>query len=129
MPIYQYECADCNKSYERIFKISSCPEFLFCNCGAKAQKVISASKVNCSNQDAKWIREVRDVVNRRGGQHCQDFLNEPTRKNYHQWMKGEGLRHLEKGERMSPEPLPKHLDEAHTKEMIERAEARRNTQS
>lgn len=69
-------------------------------CGKDSKKLISVSGVNTFTQDARWIRSIREVVEKGSGkQHCEEFLKDPTRKNYQNWMKGEGLRHLEPGEK------------------------------
>jgi hypothetical protein len=50
--------------------------------------------------------------------HCREFLKNPTRHNYQEWMRGEGLRPMEDGEHMRPQkPAP--VDEgAIVKDMV-----------
>ena len=80
-------------------------------CGGEAKRIFSPGN-NHPNEDAEWIRSVREVVDKEGGPHCQAFLKDPTRTNYENWKKTEGLRHLESGEkRYRPEfDLDKHTE-------------------
>ena len=119
MPLYDFECPKCGSIHEAIEPMDvkhrpcSAP-----GCRGRAKKIISAGGVNCANEDAAWIRSVREVVDKDGGVHCQAFLKDPTRANYKAWMKGEGLRPLERGEEKS-RPVP--VDEGRlTRKVIER---------
>ena len=117
MPIYDYDCQYCGNSFETIAGVDEqrvrCPK-----CNGEADRVISVSGVFCSNEDAEWIRSVREVVDKDGGAHCQEFLKNPTRQNYKNWMNGEGLRPLEPGEKpRKPKPPDQN---AIKKEMMER---------
>lgn len=99
MPIFDFQCS-CGHIEERVepFTVLSikCPE-----CGGKAEKILSVSSVFTANQDAKWIRSVRDVVQKDSGKrHCEEFLKDPTRQNYKVWMKKEGIRPLSDGEKV-----------------------------
>jgi putative FmdB family regulatory protein len=110
MPLYDFECQECGSIHEAIepmdVKHRPCP---VPDCRGRAKKIISASGVFCANDDAAWIRSVREVVNKDGGAHCQAFLKDPTRANWKAWMKGEGLRPFEPGERQRPEPIDEGL--------------------
>lgn len=100
MPIYDFECKRCGKRKEFFYKVADCPAFVFCpKCSGEMVKIISVNGVNTANQDAEWLKSVREVVDKEGGPHCQAFLKDPTRDNYKRWMKGEGIRPLEPGER------------------------------
>ena len=122
MPLYDHECPHCGMIFEAFAEVDQqiipCPHC----CGIKAKRVISWTGAYTSNQDADWIRSVREVVDKDGGPHCQEFLKDPTRDNYRKWMKGEGLRPLEPGEKpMKPEPVS--FDHLH-KKMQERGRER-----
>lgn len=108
MPIYDRECFDCGYSWEIIEganapALSSCPQ-----CGGSARRIVSASGVNCANQDADWIRSVTDVVDKSETATPMDreFVKHPTRENYHRWMQSRGLRPFEPGERPSKPKRP-----------------------
>jgi len=99
MPLYDYECKRCGSITEKIRsfddKIISCPK---CNNGV-AVRIMSSSKVNTANDDAEWIRSVTEVVEKGTDKpHCNEFLKNPTRTNLREWMKGEGLRHMDPNE-------------------------------
>ena len=56
--------------------------------------------MNCANDDAEWIRSIRDVVDKDSKNPVtREFLQNPTRHNYKRWMKTEGVRHMEPGEK------------------------------
>ena len=80
-------------------------------CGRQAKRIMSLRGVHCANQDAEWIRDV--VRDKRGigvvsgtsrKPHVVEFRKNPTRENYQKWMKGEGIRPFEDGEK----PVYKH---------------------
>ena len=102
MPIYDFECPSCGHISELYAhtddKILPCDE-----CGADANRLFSfGSRVNTSIEDADWIRSVTDIVDKDNpAPHVQAFLKNPTRTNWKNWMKGEGLRPFEPGERPS----------------------------
>lgn len=57
-----------------------------------------------ANEDAPWIRSVLEVVDKDSTKpHVVAFRENPTRTNYNLWMKGEGLRPLENGEKRRKE--------------------------
>ncbi len=98
-PLYDYCCDNCNMVEESLqpmeVKVIKC-----IHCGGRAYRIISSRAQNCFNDDAPWIRSVLEVVDKDSkAPHVVEFLTHPTRTNYKNWMKGEGLRHLEPGER------------------------------
>jgi putative FmdB family regulatory protein len=106
MPIYEYLCDDCGGTEERIYPVTNIRKSVKCRCGGKAKRIITASGHFTANQDAAWIRSVREVVSKDPRKkHCQEFLKNPTRQNYHNWMKQEGLRPLDKNEYSEPKPV------------------------
>lgn len=100
MPIYDNQCLSCSHEFESINSMSTqpaCPK-----CSQPTKRLIAASGHFCSNDDAPWIRKVLEVVDKDSASpHTREFINNPTRANYKRWMKGEGVRHLESGERPS----------------------------
>jgi len=101
MPIYDYECEACGYTWESFVSVDE--TVIDCvneRCGGKAKRLLGVPGVNVANQDSPWIRSVLEVVEKNSGKpHCEEFLKNPTRKNYQNWMKAEGLRHLEPGEK------------------------------
>jgi len=112
MPLYDYQCESCGYIEEHY--VSPDERVMVCSqCGGEARRIFSPGN-NHPNEDAGWIRSVLEVVDKEGGPHCQEFLKHPTRTNYQNWMRGEGLRHWERGER----PQKKHFDEEkHTQKL------------
>lgn len=43
MPIYEYACGKCGKVTEKLVGISSATDEIECDCGGKADKIMSAS--------------------------------------------------------------------------------------
>lgn len=105
MILVDFECLKCGYIFEDIVPwdifTSQCPR---CN-NKKAKRIISTGKVYNGNQDADWLKSVRDVVDKDGSRHCQEFLKNPTRDNYKRFLKGEGLRPLETGEPIKSDPV------------------------
>ena len=81
-------------------KIAYCPL-----CGKRLRHVPAIGLVQ-GDEPTPWLRSITDVVNKEGGEHCQRFINHPTRDNYRAWMKGEGLRPMEPGEEARRRPTP-----------------------
>lgn len=100
MICYDYECQQCGYIWESMAAVDE--EVIPCvnpRCGGTAKRLIGVSCVHTANQDSAWIRSVREVVEKDSGKrHCEEFLKNPTRKNYQTWMKKENLRHRELGE-------------------------------
>ena len=96
MPIFDFECEKCSHIEEAItdssVRITICPK-----CGCNAKKIFSGS--HRTNDDAKWIRSVLEVVDRESRDPAvREFVKRPTRTNYKNWMKATSLRHFEPGE-------------------------------
>lgn len=123
MPIYSFECIACDAVTDSLEPMGTkeivCPE-----CGAKARMIISSSKVNTANNDAAWVRSVLDVVDRGNkAPHVQEFVRNPTRETYRRWMKGEGIRPLESGEKPRS---PVHFDtDRHAEKVMQMRMARK----
>lgn len=89
--------------------MSDCPATVKCpSCKGIARKIISIPGSNLASESPDWIKSIREVVEKDSDKpHCQEFLKDPTRDNYKKWMEGEGLRHLEAGEKPGrPTPSP-----------------------
>jgi putative FmdB family regulatory protein len=98
VPIYDNECQSCGNVFEAI--VSADEEVLPCpQCGADSKRILSYGGVNCFNNDAGWIKSVLDVVDKDSKDPATvQFRKDPTRENYHRWMKSRGLRPMEPGE-------------------------------
>ena len=104
MLLVDFECPECDNTFEDFVDsdvtLSECPY-----CHHFGKRIISASGSKDNLVDSPWIATVREVVEKGSGKpHCEQFLKNPTRKNYETWRQTEGLRHLEPGEPMRPPP-------------------------
>lgn len=122
-PVYDFECEECQTVIETIQDFKT--EKIQCKiCGGTARKIISLSGVNTANNDAEWIRSVREVVEKKSGKpHAEEFLKNPTRANLKNWMDKENLRHMEPGEG-ERDPEPWRPDERFTDKLIQRHKER-----
>ena len=107
MPLFQYDCWNCDHSEEMIFVGASDPEELFdCpKCYASMRRVIVSDRTDDNLVDSPWIKSISEVVNK--NPHTQkredrEFLRSPTRKNYHNWKRANNLRHMDSGEQGLP---------------------------
>ena len=104
MPVYDMECRnpECGLNFEVVAGMNEmveCP-----TCGFECDRLIGVSGVNTANQDAAWLKSVHEVVDKQSDKpETREFLKNPTRDNYHRWMKAEGIRPFESGERTRPE--------------------------
>jgi putative FmdB family regulatory protein len=57
MPIYEYQCLDCDRAFEKIITSAAAPEPILCDhCGsAKVQKKISATSYRLANATSSPI--------------------------------------------------------------------------
>ncbi|TVM31168.1 FmdB family zinc ribbon protein [Oceanidesulfovibrio marinus] len=120
MPLYDYECDGCGAMMELFYKIEIAPQEFECQCGGTFRKVILLGHGGIKREEAPWIPDVCEVVDRDGGEHCQRFLQEPNRANYHRWMEKEGVRPLEPGEPLRPpkkKPTVEEMTDATLKQM------------
>lgn len=97
MPLYDYECSECNCLLEFIKDADdSLPES--CGCGGEMSRIVSFG--SHFREEAPWIKTVLDVVNKGSDKaHVKEFLAHPSRSNYKRWMKEEGIRPYEPGEK------------------------------
>lgn len=98
MILVDFACPNCDLIFEQL--VDSSIQFFNCpKCHMAARRIITKSN-NHPNEDAPWIRSVLEVVDKESNKpHIVEFLKHPNRTNYKKWMKGEGLRHLEPGEK------------------------------
>lgn len=105
MPVYQFSCESCGNEKEIICRFKDRPEGEPCECGGLYIHVFAAGEVYCGNQDADWLKTVPDVIDKdTSNPVAREFIKNPTRKNYHSWMKSEGIRPLENNEPLKPPP-------------------------
>lgn len=107
MIIHEYQCELCEDVTEHLVESDNIPDITHCPiCNGNAVRIVSIS--HTAPVDSAWISDVLEVVNKKSPDaHCKEFLRHPTRSNYKAWMKGEGLRPLEDGERVMPEDTSK----------------------
>ena len=107
MPIYDISCNSCGFT-EEVIAPNNQEDFVCSRCGKQARKIITVSSTHSFENEAVWIRSVREVVEKDSGKpHCERFLREPTRANYHAWMKGEGIRPMEREHGAFPTDIPR----------------------
>ena len=96
MPIYDVQCNSCRFT-EEVYAPPNQEDFTCSRCGKDARKIITLGRNHAFEDNPVWIQSVLDVVEKDSGKpHCERFLKEPTRANYKTWMKGEGIRPMER---------------------------------
>jgi putative FmdB family regulatory protein len=107
MPIYAYECQACEHQEDKILTIAEMEEDLqYCEeCDCPLEHIITASGQYCGNNDAAWLRDATEVVDKDGGPAAREFVKNPTRSNRNAWMKETGCRPRESGEKTSRDPV------------------------
>lgn len=99
MPLYDFECLDCGEVREHVYAIADCPDETVCpTCAGLARKIISMGGGGIFREEAPWLRDAAEMADADGGIHCQAFRQDPTRTNYHNWMRAEGLRPADRSE-------------------------------
>jgi putative FmdB family regulatory protein len=98
MPLHDYECSLCGETFEEIvdwnIRTVACPV-----CGGTSFRIYK--KFNgIANTAPDWLKDTLAVVDKDGGSHCKEFLKHPNRDNYKNWLKKEGLRPIDHGERL-----------------------------
>ena len=91
-------CKSCDNEFEVIAGYDE--EILPCEkCGKDAKRIISFNKVNTINDDAQWIKDCLEVVDKESINPVDvAFCKNPSRSNYKAWMKENNLRPMEPGE-------------------------------
>jgi len=97
--MHDYHCNYCNNTFEDYVEWDQykvvCP-----TCGETAVRVYVNFK-GIKNTSPTWMKDTLKVVDKEGGPHCQEFLKHQNRDTYNNWMKGEGLRPIEQGEKLA----------------------------
>jgi DNA-directed RNA polymerase subunit RPC12/RpoP len=122
MILVDMECNSCGYRFEKFIEsdivLIPCPK-----CNHWAKRIFTMNKVNIA-LDTSWIKTVREVVDKDSKEpHTVEFLKNPTRENYHKWMKKEGIRPLENGEK--PKKREKVDERKILKEVLEKDAKRR----
>jgi len=101
MIIVDFECRRRHQVHEFMVENGrkpKCPD-----CGANTKRIITAGRVNMVNESPDWIKSVVDVVDKGSPKpHVREFVKNPNRKTYQNWMKGEGIRPLDHTEHGAP---------------------------
>lgn len=124
MPAYDMECNECQLQYEVVAgpddKEGICPL-----CDATARRIyLTIGSIRTSDDGGNHYKEILEIVDKDGGQHCQDFLKNPNRGTYEAWTKGAGVRPLERGEELiTPK---KQRDRTKAKMVKHRAKVKKN---
>ena len=100
MILKDFKCKTCDEITEFLVRTDPVPGQQVCPiCNGYAEKIFSVSFT--APVDSAWVSSVLEVVDKHSTDpHCTEFLKHPTRSNYKNWMKGEGLRPLEPGEKV-----------------------------
>lgn len=119
MPLYDFACPDCGARFEDLAGLDEpvrpCPD-----CGRPAKRLLSVGAAY--RADAPWIESVTAVAEKDSGKpHVEAFLAAPSRDTYRNWMRGEGIRPQESGEK----PRPRSDTKALRREVMERFRAKR----
>lgn len=98
--IHDYECLECGGTFEALVNpddksLKECP-----SCSGESRRVYLKASVPNNDGAPGYILEAVSVANKDGGRHCQEFIRNPTRATFKEWMKGEGLRKVERGEKL-----------------------------
>jgi len=86
---------------DRIYSIDRKPKTIKCEkCGKRAKEIISCgNSAYLGNQNPTWMDSTLEVIDRHGGEHCKRVHKEKTRDALNNWMKVEGRRFKEPGEK------------------------------
>lgn len=60
MPLYDYECEECGRKYEEFFPVDSFPEYIRCECGKSARKIISKPQDIKPDWEPYWDENLGD---------------------------------------------------------------------
>ena len=91
-----------------------------CACGGSAKRLVSVGRGYRADSD--WLESVAAVAEKDSDKpHVRAFLAEPSRANYRQFLRGEGIRPQEPGEERARRPDP---GPALSREVLERHKVR-----
>lgn len=121
MPIYDYECQNCNYLELDVYASVDQEDSICPQCQGPSSRIISLSGVHTANEDAAWIRSITEVVDKDDKSRAsQEFLKSPTRTNLKRFMDAKGIRHLENQHGGPPPAFDRSKQEVPTKK-IEKA--------
>ena len=67
MPIYWFECKECKKVYEKVYKVKECPEAIHCDpCGLLAFKIIAPIQNVKPTWDPYYDEHLGEMITCRG---------------------------------------------------------------
>lgn len=98
MILVDFKCKECGLIEEKIVDndvvTTECSK-----CGNETAKIFSPPG-SVHTEYPAWLKDTLEVVDKTSDKpHVRRFLEDPSRTNYLAWMKGEGIRHLEDGEK------------------------------
>lgn len=100
MILFDFTCLGCEFTQEylvdRDIEAMECPQ-----CHGVMKKSFLRAGGHRLPDDTPWLKTVLEVVEKNPGAdkpHTRAFLKNPTRENYHNWMRENGIRPLENGE-------------------------------
>jgi hypothetical protein len=101
MVLSDFEC-QCGNIHEALISHDAqsdiCPA-----CGDMARRIITLGCSSGSQEAPVWIKSVFDVIDKTDKRpHVREFLKHPTRSNYKNWMKGEGIKPVDYTEHGAP---------------------------
>lgn len=85
MPLYNFECLSCGSIKEKFFHIDDCPAAIKCECGEKAQKIITVGHGGIQSDAPVWLPSAVKVL--------QPSHEKPitTRGEYKTYLKNNGI--------------------------------------
>lgn len=113
MPLYDYECQKCGYVGEFFMNVEDedlipCPQ----KCSGLMKRIFGLGRSSMLVENAAWLNSVLEVVAKDSDKpHVREFLANPTRSNYRNWMKKEGIRPFEPGEEKDNRAFRKKLEE------------------
>ena len=122
-----FECRRCHQIHEALTEPGrvgrKCPA-----CGGNAKRIISLGRVDTSNESPSWLKSVVDIVDKDSTKaHVREFVRNPTRRTYQNWMKGENIHPVDHTEHGGPPTYkrPQGPDLAKVREEIARKQYER----
>ena len=82
MPLYEHHCPDCGEITEVVCAIDERKQFIPCQCGGSAERVIGAA---IQRVEPTWLESAKD------GLHAQDRHLITDRNSLRQYMRREGI--------------------------------------
>jgi putative FmdB family regulatory protein len=84
MPMYEYNCPECNRQKEVFLRIADIDKLVYCVCGCCMSRIIVGGY---SHGDSPWIRDANEAL-------TDEFMPQiETRSDLHKRMKELGVEH------------------------------------